>query len=297
VGLTATQEYYWRIALELKMRKAQGDAFQDFFCTVMEAVHSSDFVRVRPFGQLGDKGCDGYLISDGSVYQCYGALDGGSGRTVSYLIAKMRDDFCKALRHIPEIMKEWHMVHNFVGGLPVEAVQELERLRSQAGNRVLGFKGIAFFESQIFSLDPMKIEVLLGPVATANDFQNLQAAELRDLIAAFASAASSAPLEAKTIRPVPLDKLDFNNLSNHWRRFVSAGCQNSHYVATYLNHHSDPLMGEKIAQMFRDRYRYLKTEQLSPSDIMTQLYEMVVGPSVVSPQRMVAAQALLAFLS
>jgi hypothetical protein len=43
------------------MRKLNGDAFQDFFCTVMQEVHPGDFVRIRPFGKLGDKGCDGYL--------------------------------------------------------------------------------------------------------------------------------------------------------------------------------------------------------------------------------------------
>jgi hypothetical protein len=52
------QRYWWRIALELKLRKSSGDAFQDF--SMMATAHGSDFVRVRGFGTLGDKGCDGY---------------------------------------------------------------------------------------------------------------------------------------------------------------------------------------------------------------------------------------------
>ena len=73
---TATQRYYWRIALELRLRKANSDAFQDFFSTVMGLLHGDDFVRVRPYGALGDKGCDGYLHSVGQLFQCYGALAG-----------------------------------------------------------------------------------------------------------------------------------------------------------------------------------------------------------------------------
>ena len=43
---TATQRYYWRIALELRLRKANSDAFQNLFSTVMGLLHGDDFVRV-----------------------------------------------------------------------------------------------------------------------------------------------------------------------------------------------------------------------------------------------------------
>jgi hypothetical protein len=73
--MTSEERYWWRIVLELKLRKSIGDAFQEFFSAMMAKLHSDDFVRVRPFGSLGDKGCDGYLQSCGQVFQCYGALN------------------------------------------------------------------------------------------------------------------------------------------------------------------------------------------------------------------------------
>ena len=63
--MTAEQRFWWCIALELKLRKCSGDAIQEFFSTLMGHLHGSDFVRVRPFGKLGDKGCDGYLLTSG----------------------------------------------------------------------------------------------------------------------------------------------------------------------------------------------------------------------------------------
>jgi hypothetical protein len=296
VLLSPDQQFRWRIALELKMRKSQGDVFQDFFCTLMEEMHGIDFVRVRPFGQLGDKGCDGYLQPTGQVFQCYGALDGGDAGRVSYLVKKMGEDFRKAVKAIPKIMKEWHMVHNFVDGLPVNAVEKLGKLEKADGKRKLGFISMPWFELKIFALEPASIERLLGPVATAQDFQNLQAAELRDLIVAVVAVSDAVPLSVDSIKPVPADKLEFNKLPGHWRWFISAGCQISHHVAMYLNRHPDPLMGETIAQMFRDRYRYLKSENLPPAFIMAKLHEMIVGIGSMSVQRQVAAQALLAFL-
>lgn len=61
-SISVKQRYWWRIALELRLRKCNGNAFQNFFSTVMAQLHGDDFVRVRPFGKLGDKGCDDYQV-------------------------------------------------------------------------------------------------------------------------------------------------------------------------------------------------------------------------------------------
>jgi hypothetical protein len=293
---TAQQRYWWRISLELKLRQSHGDAFQELFCSVMTKVHGSDFVRTRPFGQLGDKGCDGFLQSSGRVYQCYGALGGGGEGKVAYLISKMDEDYEKAKKKLAEIMKEWHMAHNFVGGLPIEAVAKMEELRGNNTNHKFGFISMEGLEQLIFALDTDSIEDMLGMAANAQDFQNLQAAELRQLIASVASATDAAQTSSVPIRPVPVDKLEFNKLPGHWRALISGGWQNSHHVSEYLNHHPDPLTGERVAGVFRDRYSYLRAQNLHPGATMLTLYEDLVGIGRVPAERQVAAQAILAFM-
>jgi len=169
--MTAEQRYWWRIALELRMRRSSGDAFQDFFSLVMGKVHRDDFIRVRAFGRRGDKGCDGYLKSNGQVFQCYGALNGSQGK-VDYLIAKMDEDYHTAVSAIAEIMKEWHMVHNLVDGLPIEAIEKLKDLEKTDQTRRFGFMGLEGFAEKIFSLEESAIEDLLGIVATAANAQD-----------------------------------------------------------------------------------------------------------------------------
>jgi hypothetical protein len=51
-----------------------------------------------------------------------------------------------------------------------------------------------------------------------------------------------------------------------------------------------------VAAVFRAHYQHLKAQHLSPGAIMSFLYDSVAGVGVVSPQRQVATQALLAFL-
>lgn len=290
-----TKEYWWKISLELKLRKVNGNAFQDFFSDVMQKLHGSDFVRLRPFGSKGDKSCDGFLQSSGQIFQCYGAINGDGGK-VDYLIGKMKDDFKKANEKVSSIMKEWHMVHNLVDGLPIQAVEVLESLKKENPDLKFGFIGLEGFEERISRLGDTLVTQLLGPVATNQDSRNLQIEELRDLVNAVAQATESITTTDSHIEPVPVDKLDANDLPGHWHSLISGGWQNAYLVASYLDLHPDPLVGERIAGIFNKKYQYLREQNLSPGNIMNSLYEMVTGAGSVSPERQVAAQALLAHL-
>lgn len=276
------------------MRQLSGDSFQAFFSDVMSAVHGDDFVRVRPYGQRGDKGCDGYLMSSGVLFQCYGAVN-ADGSKVDYLIGKMEDDFGKAATKLPAVMKEWRMVHILVDGLPVEAVEKLKAIQAANPTVKCGYVGVEGLAEMIFQLGTARIEGLLGPAATGHDAQNLQANELRDLVDAIVVSLDTA-VTAEPIKAVSPQKLTFNKLPNHWRALISFGWQNAPHVATYFGRHPDPLTGERIAKVFRDRYAYLRLQELKPSAIMSFLYTAVTGIGHVPPERQVAAQALLAHL-
>lgn len=293
--ISGEQRYWWCIALELKLRKCNGDSFQEFFSIVMAQLHGDDFVRVRPFGVLGDKGCDGYLVSNGQLFACYGAVAGESKR-VAKLTEKMIDDYGKANAKLNSIMREWYMVHNLVEGMPVEAILTLKALADSDSKRKFGFIGIEGFKDRVFKLNPYQIEMLLGPAASESDAKNLDAATLRSLIHELATEADAIDFNSLDLRPVPPDKLVYNDLPNHWKLLITGGWKNAHLVGAYFDRHRDPLTGERVAKLFRDRYADLNAQHLQPGDIMASLYELVTGIGNVQPQQQVAAQALLAFL-
>jgi hypothetical protein len=294
-SISVEQRYWWRVALELRLRKSNGDSFQEFFSTVMAQLHGDDFVRVRPFGALGDKGCDGYLLSTGQLFACYGAI-AGEQKQVAKLTAKMTDDFGKANTKLSAIMQEWHMVHNLIEGLPVEAILTLKALEAAHTALKFGIIGLEGFDERIFKLKPIQIAALLGPVASDSDGNNLDVAILRTLVSELSGAADAIDFNSLDLRPVPPDKLIYNNLPNHWKLLIAGGWKNAHLVGAYFDRHPDPMTGEKVAKLFKDRYAYLKSQNLQPGDIMVSLYELVTGIGNVPPKTQVAAQALLAFL-
>jgi hypothetical protein len=188
------------LSFELKVRNSSGTAFQDFFSTVMEKVHTNDFVRVRPFGSLGDKGCDGYLASSGQVFQCFGKLDNAAVNVTS-LVHKLDSDYNLAATHLQSIMKEWHFGHNLVNGLPVAVVLKIENMKIDYPKHKFGLIGPAGLEERVFKLSPADLLELLGPAATAADTRNLRMEDVRDLVDSLMSGITSPPSNRRNITP------------------------------------------------------------------------------------------------
>lgn len=288
------QRWQYKLSFESRVRNATGVAFQDFFSTVMEKVYA-DFIRVRPFGSLGDKGCDGYLTSNGRVFQCFGKLD-DAAVNVATLVGKLDSDYKLALSHLKSIMKEWHFGHNLVNGLPTEAVLKIEAMKVEFPTHKFGLIGPAVLEEHIFRLGPDSLHDLLGPAATSADSQNMRMEEVRDLVDNLISGISSPPPANAVIAPVPADKLAFNKLPNHWMGLIASASQNGAYVRQYFDQHPLPETGSNIAKAFSELYRELRLEGHPPGTIMDRLYEKITGIGSVTTERQVAAQTLLAYL-
>jgi hypothetical protein len=293
--ITAYQRHWWTVSLELKLRKASGDAFQGFFSQVMSAVHGGDYFNIKPYGSLGDDGCDGYLKSTGQVFQCYGAL-GGEKKQVSTLVAKINNDFQKALVALPDIMKEWNMVHNLIDGMPVQAVQTLQALEVSNPSFKIGQLGIEGLAERIFQLPIHKIEALLGPRADPLEAGNVDANVVRQIVSGLVSQAEQEPVTTIDLRPVSPEKLNFNGLPNYWKRLIAGGWQGTPTVSHYFSQHPDPTLGDKIARIFRQNYESLKLQGLEPGAIMTSLFEFITGVGHVLPAQHHSALVLLTFL-
>jgi hypothetical protein len=294
-SMTPHQQWQWQALLELKLRRLHGDAFQDFFSTVMERLHGDDFVRVRAFGRRGDKGCDGYLLSSSQLFQCYGKLH-DAALDVRAVVKKMGDDYAKAATQLAAIIKEWHFVHNLFDGAPVEATLKLKEMEGTNAHHRFGIIGPPGFEKRVFSLDEAHIVELLGPAATAEDTQNMRMEEVSELVRAVIASIEQPDLGDGPVGTVPHDKLEFNKITGAWRHLLESAFRNAPYVQDYIDRHQDVEVGTRLAKVFRIRYDDLKVQGLTPNEIMMHLYERITGIGRVSAQRQVAAQALLAYL-
>jgi hypothetical protein len=107
-----------------------GQEFEDFFSDFGGLLWGADFERWKPQGPLGDFKCDGYLISQRTVFQCYAPerLEAAKAET------KISDSFDGAKNHFGKRMKKWCFVHNSRDGLHGTSNTLLGDLRDQNPN-------------------------------------------------------------------------------------------------------------------------------------------------------------------
>lgn len=278
-----------RAFYELKFRDAfhrkTGNAFQDFFADVMEKAHPGDFMRVRPWGNVGDKKNDGYLKSTRTLFQVYAPNE----MSAATAVAKIDEDFKGAIPHWKEHFDSWVFVHNSVSGLGPDATKKL--LELDAAHEVsVGHWGEEELRQKAFELSEADMASLLGPAPTLRDMLDLGLEALAPVLDQVA--AMPAP-ENPDLRPPPADKISRNMLSPHVETLLKAGVTRAELVRKYFG--VQPASQDDIAQSFRRYYEDLRAGGMSPDDIFSELQQYAGGEAVPSPAKQSAVLAVLAF--
>lgn len=282
--------------LELRLRRISGVAFQDFFARVMGRRHGSDYVAIRPMGQLGDKGCDGYLQSNGCVYACYGKIN-DAGLNSNSVTDKMEEDFAKAAKDLGDIMSEWRFVHNMYDGMPITVPQKINVMSKSNPSKKFALFGPEAFWEAIKGLPRADLDYLIGPVAVAADIRNLNIQEVADLIDGIIDGMDRPVVDDAPIN-LPTNKIELNKISGHWKFQLETGMQNSNLVRDYINAQASmqPLLGQTVANAVGAKYQDLSAQDLEPETILTCLFDAIAGRVQITPQRTTATIALLCYL-
>lgn len=126
--MNTLDNHYLSLQFSNKIFKKSGAEFQSFFEDIMEKAFS-DFQKIKPYGNKGDGGNDGYRKDSGIYYQVYAPNEPKINETKAS--KKLKDDFEKLQEsgwsEISNI-KEYHFVFNdkYSG-----SIQQLEKATSE----------------------------------------------------------------------------------------------------------------------------------------------------------------------
>lgn len=104
-------KHYLSLQFKIKIHSKNGTEFQSFFEDIMEKAYS-DYQKIRPYGNKGDAGNDGYRKDSGIYYQLYAPNTPKINE--SNAAKKLRNDFQRlqnAWNKISKI-KEYDFVFN-----------------------------------------------------------------------------------------------------------------------------------------------------------------------------------------
>jgi hypothetical protein len=279
---------YYEMAFRTRYALSKGDQFQEFFSTLMELRYPGDFVRVRPWGKLGDRKNDGYLRSKRRLHQCYAPRDLG----MATCKAKINEDFSEALPYWKDHFDEWIFTHNDVDGLPADLLKLLLD-PSAANSPVKALQwGYADLRREFEQLSDKDIVSLLGPAPGRRDVVDLRITDVQNLLDHIAL--QTDPIDGD-VRIVPAQKIEFNQLSPAAATLLKTGMTRSEVVRKYFRGLADQTRYDRMAATFRMEYQRLRSDALMPDDIFVGLQKFVAGESVPSPSRQAATLAILAF--
>jgi hypothetical protein len=251
----------------------RGTAFQDWFVRLAGHAFGADFEEVRPYGPYGDLKCDGRRISTKSVFQCYAP----DAMKEAELIAKVDKDFHGARLHWNAEMAEWVFVHNDGRGLPPNAVQHINGLRTAHAPLTIQTWSEPELLKLAIGLELAALQALFGHAPSIAIVDRLVMADLAPIIEALQR--QDPNIGDPPLTPPSPEKLEKNALSEE--------------SGLLLRKSPRPDLGECIAEAFRTRYAELKAFDL-PADTIFKHLQDYAGMNG-EPKRQGAALAVLAY--
>jgi hypothetical protein len=123
--ITLNHWLWWKY----RCHQASPSDFQMLFENVMKRMDPS-FVQVRPYGNIGDRKCDGLYFHEGVVFQVYSPDE----MKQAQVEAKIEEDLTGAIAHWRDRLKKWVFVYNARRGLPpdVPAMLQVQEARHPA---------------------------------------------------------------------------------------------------------------------------------------------------------------------
>jgi hypothetical protein len=102
--------------------------FERLFQEIIKRAHKQ-FMQIKPYGNIGDRKCDGLLIGndDVTIFQVYAPDE----LKLAELKAKINEDLDLAVEHWRELLQAWTFVYNVRRGVAADVATEILRKKQQ----------------------------------------------------------------------------------------------------------------------------------------------------------------------
>ena len=291
---------WWQLKLRLEFHERRGQAFENLFADIMARRHPADFYRSRPWGDQGDRKNDGYLRSTRTMFQVYAPDEMKAAAAVK----KIKEDLRGAMKHWDKHLDGWVFVHNGRGLGPQVTKALLDafaEIQTNHPSRRLEVWSCERIESLVLwlpddGLPPLPeqdIEAILGPALPLDAMRRVAFADIQPVLEHLASLA---PEPSALMRSeVPVEKMDFNALSEQSKSYLRRGYQRAHEVEQFFRRSVDPRLGDRAATGYRAKYQELRHRVQNPDEVFDELWVFTTSAVKTGVQREAAAFVVLAY--
>jgi hypothetical protein len=242
-----------RILFENKIRRCDGNAFEDLFSQVMNYAEPG-FEQIKPWGNIGDRKNDGFIRSKGIFYQVFAPED--ISKSYPDVIAKLEKDFAGLVSQWNPVNEFYFVVNDKYKGVNADANQTIANIvkdNSLIKGKILTAKDI---EAIVFGLSDDLIIRIVGFLPDWEQITSLDFSVLNQVIGFIMKLPN---LKIKEVIKFPDwdEKIKFNNISKETKQYLDTASFNLGALNEFLANES--FLAEELQKKMIGLYEELKS--------------------------------------
>ena len=247
-----------KLYFKLKIYRKSGEEFQIFFSKLMSFI-DSDFIWVKPHGNWGDGGNDGYNEKKKHYYQIY-APHPTTSLSVSTAMEKAVTDFDK-------LIDKWGVVNGYsfvlndrytgLSALLEREFRDFLASKSIQDGDVVGSTQLERLFNQLE--DDCKLDLLeMYSLDTKDD--SFEPSIIGELISHLIENSEDSLTFLSGEAPNFEEKIKFNNISTRLGHRLSANSSKVYLIEDFISAQSDDGIAQDLANKVKDIYRELRED-------------------------------------
>lgn len=241
-----------RILFENKIRRSDGNAFEDLFTQVMNYAES-EFEQIKAWGNIGDRKNDGFIRSKGIFYQVFAPED--INKSYPDAITKLEKDFTGLVSQWHPVKEFYFVVNDKYKGVNADANQTIANIvkaHSLIKGKILTSKDI---ESIVFGFADDLIIKIVGYLPDWEQITSLDFSVLNQVIGYI--------MKLPNIKVVGVikfpdwdEKIIFNNISKQTKQYLDTASFNLGALNEFLA--NENFLAEELQKKLIGLYEELK---------------------------------------
>lgn len=234
----------------VRIHESSGDSFQRFFSDIM-GYSTPGFQAVAPWGNWGDGGNDGWIVSDHHYFQVFGPKPGSSLKEVE-AVKKSIGDFDKLVAKWGLVRKYTFVMNDRFQGIPAPIGVALEKLKAEKNLDTAASMGSLDLLKVFMDLDEDIKQDLVGSIPDIeSDFLDTRA--VGELLSFLADKAAASISFLSETAPDFEQKISINGITKAIRSRLESNSYQSYVIGEFLDAR-DKTLQQAIAQEIRDTY-------------------------------------------